>query len=78
MVAGGHNRLGHIKAEELRFKASICTKTLYNYIDKGIFARISNENLWIKKDGKKRDYEKNPDIGAKSLFRYLPFCVFSA
>jgi IS30 family transposase len=50
--------IGSIKAEGLRFKTSICTKTLYNYIDSGIFANISNKDLWVKKDGKKRDYKK--------------------
>ena len=50
--------IGHIKAEGLEFETSICTKTLYNYIDQGIFAGISNEHLWVKKDGKKRDYRK--------------------
>ena len=36
----------------------ICTKTLYNYIDRGIFAGISNKDLWVKKDGKHRGYQK--------------------
>ncbi len=50
--------VGRIKAEGLEFQTSICTKTLYNYIDKGIFAGISNKDLWVKKDSKKRDYKK--------------------
>jgi len=50
--------IGNIKAEGLEFETSICTKTLYNYIDNGIFAEISNKDLWVKKDGKKRDYKK--------------------
>lgn len=50
--------IGRIKAEGLQFETSICSKTLYNYIDKGIFAGISNKDLWMKKDGKKRDYKK--------------------
>ena len=50
--------LGRIKAEGLIFETSICTKTLYSYIDKGIFAEISNKDLLIKKDGVKRDYKK--------------------
>jgi len=49
--------IGSIKAEGLQFETSICTKTLYNYIDKGIFAEISNKDLWVKKDGKKRGYK---------------------
>jgi IS30 family transposase len=50
--------IGNIKAEKLRFETSICTKTLYNYIDSGIFAGISNKDLWVKKDNKKQKYRK--------------------
>lgn len=50
--------IGHIKSTGLHFDTSICTKTLYNYIDKGIFAGISNKDLWAKKDKKRRNYKK--------------------
>ena len=50
--------IGNIKAEELIFETSICTKTLYNYIDKGIFAEISNKDLWLKRNVKNRNYKK--------------------
>ncbi len=51
--------IGRIKAEGMEFKTMICTKTVYNYIDKGIFRDITNKDLWVKKDGKKkRDYKK--------------------
>jgi IS30 family transposase len=50
--------LGRIKAEGFQFATSICTKTLYSYIDKGIFGEISNKDLWVKKDGVKRKYKK--------------------
>jgi IS30 family transposase len=50
--------IGRIKADGIEFETSICTKTVYNYIDKGIFLGISNRDLWVKKDGKKRDYKK--------------------
>ena len=50
--------IGNIKTEGLVFQTSICTKTLYNYIDKGIFVEISNKDLWMKKGGKKRCYNK--------------------
>jgi IS30 family transposase len=36
------------------FKNMICTKTLYTYIDNNLFLGISNKDLIIKKDGKKR------------------------
>lgn len=40
------------------FKNMICTKTLYSYIDNGLFLGITNKNLPVKKDGKKREYKK--------------------
>ena len=48
--------IGEIKRKGLKFKGMICTKTLYNYIDAGIFADISNENLWQKRNRPKRGY----------------------
>jgi IS30 family transposase len=49
--------IGEIKIKSLKFEGMICTKTLYNYIDAGIFAGISNENLWEKRKRKKRNYK---------------------
>jgi len=48
--------IGEIKNKGLKFKGMICTKTLYNYIDAGIFADISNENLWQKRKRQKKRY----------------------
>lgn len=50
--------IGEIKAKGIKFESSICTKTLYNYIDKGIFANISNKDLPVKKNKKKGTYRK--------------------
>lgn len=50
--------IGEIKAKGLKFRAMICTKTLYNYIDKGIFANISNKDLPVKRNKKKRKYRR--------------------
>ena len=50
--------IGEIKAKKLIFKTTICTKTLYNYIDQGIFINITNKDLPVKKDKKKRPYSK--------------------
>jgi transposase, IS30 family len=50
--------IGEIKVKGLVFKTSICMKTLYNYIDKGIFANISNKDLPVKKDKKKGIHRK--------------------
>lgn len=48
--------LNGYKKQGLTFEVSICTKTLYNYIDAGIFAGINNGHLPVKKEGKKRPY----------------------
>jgi len=50
--------MGRIKEQGLKFETSICTKTVYNYIDMGLFAEVSNKDLWVKRDGQKRDYRK--------------------
>jgi IS30 family transposase len=50
--------IGAIKAQGLQFTVSICTKTVYNMIDRGDFLNLSNKNLCVKKDGKKRNYNK--------------------
>lgn len=48
--------IGEIRFRELKFEKLICTKTLYNYIEKGIFAGISNKDLWEKRKRKKQRY----------------------
>jgi transposase, IS30 family len=50
--------IGQIKAKKLKFKTTICTKTLYNYIDQGIFLNITNKDLPVKKNKKKRLHSK--------------------
>lgn len=50
--------IGEIKAKSLKFETSICTKTLYNYIDQEVFANITNKDLPVKKDKKKGSYRK--------------------
>ena len=50
--------MGEIKAKGMKFKTSICTKTVYNYLDKDIFLGISNKDLCVKKKGYKRKYRK--------------------
>jgi transposase, IS30 family len=49
--------LGQIKARGLKFERMISTKTLYNYIDMGIFSGINNKHLWEKSKKKKRLYK---------------------
>ncbi len=48
--------IGEIKVKGLKFAGMICTKTLYNYIDAGIFSGVSNKNLWEKRKKKRRRY----------------------
>ena len=48
--------IGEIRANDFRFEVDICTKTLYNYIDKEIFLNISNKDLPVNKNMKKRRY----------------------
>lgn len=49
--------VGEIKRLGLTFKTEISEKTIYNYIDKGIFYGISRENL-PEKGKRKRKYDK--------------------
>lgn len=46
--------LGEIEAKHLPFKTSVCFKTLYNYIDKNVFARITNQDLPEREKRRKR------------------------
>jgi IS30 family transposase len=58
--------IGRIKLEENEFKTTICTKTLYNYIDAGLFLYLTNKDLPVKKDRKKRAY-RNTRVALKNL-----------
>ncbi|MBP9989126.1 MAG: IS30 family transposase [Ruminococcus sp.] len=40
-----------------RFQATICCKTIYNYIDEGLFPNLTNKHLPVKKKAKKRQYD---------------------
>ena len=50
--------IGEIRAKGIKFKTSICTKTLYNYIDKEIFANITNKYLPVKRVPRKKRHKK--------------------
>lgn len=50
--------LQYIRNNHLEFKTEICTKTLYNYIDKGIILNVSNEDLPMKPTRKKNSTER--------------------
>lgn len=51
--------IGQIKAKGLKFNTSICTKTLYNYIDReDVFTQLTNKDLPIKRNERKRIYQR--------------------
>lgn len=57
---------GQIKREKEKFKGSICTKTLYSYIDRGVFSGISNADLWEKRKRKKKRYKRVQRISLRN------------
>ena len=42
------------RMREAAMEGAICTKTLYNYIDQGLIAGVSNETLWEKRQRRNR------------------------
>jgi len=50
--------IGAIKSQGMQFTVSICTKTVYNMIDRGDFLNLTNKDLPVKKAGKKRRYKR--------------------
>jgi len=49
--------IGAIKAQGLKFAVSLCTKTVYNMIDRGDFLNLTNKDLPVKRNVKKRGYK---------------------
>lgn len=49
--------LGFIRENGLQFSTTVCTTTLYKYIDMGLFQRITNKNL-LHKGNRRRTYRK--------------------
>lgn len=47
-----------IKENSHKYKTTICYKTIYNYIDADLFPNLTNKHLPVKKNGKKRNYDK--------------------
>lgn len=50
--------IGEIKEKGLKFETTICTKTVYNYIDKEIFINLTNKHLLVKRKGYKKKHRK--------------------
>ena len=48
----------YIKEHGLKFKTKVCRVTLYSYIDKGVFLKISNKNLLHQGKRKKQTDDK--------------------
>lgn len=45
--------VGEIKRKHLVFSTNVCAGTIYSYISKGVFLRLTNKNLLRKGEGKK-------------------------
>ena len=57
--------IGRLKQEQKEFEGSICTKTLYNYIAKGVFEGVINADLW-EKCRRRRKYRHIRRVGLKN------------
>jgi IS30 family transposase len=55
-IIGGLNQTGRL----------ICTKTLYNYIDRGVFVGVTNYSLWEKRKRHKHKYKQVMRISLKN------------
>lgn len=47
----------HMKNEGIHFSTSLCFKTIYNYLDMGLFLNVSNKDLASKKEKAKKKKE---------------------
>lgn len=60
-----------IESGKYEFKTSICTRTVYNYIDQGVFANITNKDLPREGKTQKRKYKRVRkalrNVGGKSI-----------
>jgi IS30 family transposase len=59
--------IGEIKVKGLKFQVTLCAKTVYNMIDRGDFLNISNKDLPVKRDGKKRKYRRTRKVALNNL-----------
>ena len=59
--------IGEIKEKALSFSTMICTKTVYNMIDRGDFCRITNQNLPIKRNKTYRTVKKICRVAKNNL-----------
>ena len=54
--------IGEIKDNGMIFRTTVCAKTIYNMIDKKMFKGLSNDDLPVKRDKRKRKYKKVSSI----------------
>lgn len=59
--------IGEIRAKGMAFKVTLCTKTVYNMIERGDFLNLTNKDLPVKKGGKKRKYRKIRQVALNNL-----------
>ena len=59
--------IGELKRDKSSFSVMICTKTVYNMIDRGDFCRITNQNLPIKRNKTYRTYNKISIVAKNNL-----------
>lgn len=55
--------IGRIKQKKIGFEKMVCTKTLYSYIEKGLFDGVTNASLWEKRKQKKKKYKQVRQVG---------------
>jgi IS30 family transposase len=58
--------IGSICKQGLKYQGLICTKTLYNYIERGVFAGISKEQLWEKGRRNKQKHRQKGRVSVKN------------
>jgi len=59
--------IGSIKANGLQFAVTLCTKTVYNMIDRGEFLTLTNQSLPVKRSPKKQSYKKVRGVALNNL-----------
>ena len=59
--------IGAIKANGLEFAVTLCTKTVYNMIDRGDFLTLTNKSLPVKRDKKKQEYKRVRSVALNNL-----------
>ena len=59
--------IGEIRVKEMPFRVTLCTRTVYNMIDRGDFLNLTNKDLPVKRDKKKRKYRKTRQVALNNL-----------